>query len=108
MDVTADDPVHSGRDDAADQFSVAARSRSFWARSFWARVVLAVAVRPGLWFTAARVGLRSCPPRWWRDPPFIPRPDRAYLRFRFETAFGERGTPQVRDVIGYLRWCRER
>lgn len=65
-------------------------------------------VRPGLWLTAARVGLRACPHGWWRHAPFLPRPDREYMRFRFETAYGRTGRPEVRDVIGYLHWVADR
>ena len=45
---------------------------------------------------------------WWRKAPFLPLPDRAYLRWRMYTAYGdESAVPQVRDVIGFARWRRE-
>jgi len=45
---------------------------------------------------------------WWRTPPFLPFPDRAYLRWRMYTAYGDENTvPPVRDVIGFARWRRE-
>ncbi len=39
--------------------------------------------------------------------PFLPVPDRAYVRFRMETAYGARGTPRVEDLVTYLEWCRD-
>lgn len=45
---------------------------------------------------------------WWRTPPFLPLPDRAYLRWRMYTAYGEESAiPPVQDVIGFARWRRE-
>lgn len=45
---------------------------------------------------------------WWRLPPFLPVPDRAYLRWRMYTAYGdEAAVPPVADVIGFARWRRE-
>lgn len=45
---------------------------------------------------------------WWRKPPFLPLPDREYLRWRMYTAYGdEAAVPPVQDVIGFARWRRE-
>ena len=45
---------------------------------------------------------------WWRNPPFLPVPDRQYLRWRMFTAYGdENAVPPVADVIGFARWRRE-
>jgi len=45
---------------------------------------------------------------WWRLPPFLPLPDRTYLRWRMYTAYGsEDAVPPVEDVIGFARWRRE-
>jgi hypothetical protein len=44
---------------------------------------------------------------WWRRPPFLPLPDRDYLRFRLQTQYGDpnhRAEPG--DLITYLEWCR--
>jgi len=46
-------------------------------------------------------------PGWWHRPPFLPVPDEAYVRFRLQTAYGQRGEPHPEDVVSYLRWCRE-
>lgn len=46
--------------------------------------------------------------RWWTRLPFLPLPDRAYLRWRMYTAYGdENAVPPVRDVLRFARWRRE-
>jgi hypothetical protein len=62
-------------------------------------------VRPRLWVTALRQARRLARPIWWRRPPYLPLPDRDYLRFRFETQYGG-AAPDPRDVVAYLEWCR--
>lgn len=45
---------------------------------------------------------------WWRQPPFLPLPDRTYLDWRLHTAYGdEREVPPVEDVLRFARWRRE-
>ena len=45
---------------------------------------------------------------WWRQPPFLPLPDRTYLRWRMYTAYGdEAAVPPLRDVIRFVRWRRQ-
>lgn len=45
---------------------------------------------------------------WWRRPPFLPLPDRAYLRWRMYTAYAdEHAVPPAEDVIRFARWRRE-
>jgi hypothetical protein len=45
---------------------------------------------------------------WWRRAPFLPLPDRAYLRWRMYTAYAdEAAVPPVEDVIRFARWRRE-
>ncbi len=45
---------------------------------------------------------------WWRLAPFLPVPDRTYLRWRMYTAYGdERAVPPVEDVVRFARWRRE-
>jgi len=45
---------------------------------------------------------------WWARPPFLPLPDRAYLRWRMYTAYGdEEAVPPARDVERFARWRRE-
>lgn len=69
--------------------------------------MLAVVVRPWLWPVAVAQGARLARKGWWRRAPFLPLPDPDYLRFRLETAYGRHGQPEARDVVAYLRWCRE-
>lgn len=46
--------------------------------------------------------------RWWTQPPFLPVPDRTYLRWRMYTAYGdEAAVPPGEDVIRFARWRRE-
>ena len=45
---------------------------------------------------------------WWRRAPFLPLPDRDYLRWRMYTAYAdEDAVPPVDDVIRFARWRRE-
>lgn len=46
--------------------------------------------------------------RWWSRPPFLPVPDREYLRWRMYTAYAdEAAVPPAQDVIRFARWRRE-
>lgn len=72
---------------------------------FRLRALWCVALRPSLWPVALRQARRTARPGWWRRPPFLPFPDRGYLRFRLETQYGSGGTPRPDDVVEYLRWC---
>lgn len=68
----------------------------------------AVARRPGLWPTAVRQAFVLAPDRWWARRPFLPLPDRRYLRFRLVTQYGDADHPPVaRDVVDYLSWCQQ-
>jgi hypothetical protein len=73
----------------------------------WTRIAAAVVVRPRLWPVAVRQWFRIAPPGWWRQRPYLPRPPRRYVEFRFETAFGD-APARAEDVVAYLEWCRER
>ena len=67
----------------------------------------AVLVRPWLWPTAVRQGLALAAPGWWRRAPFLPVPDRSYLRFRMQTMYGDpERDPAGEDLVAYLEWCR--
>jgi hypothetical protein len=66
-----------------------------------------VVVRPTLWGTAVRQVFVLARPGWWHRWPFLPLPDRDYLAFRLQTAYGRRDAPlQAADVVSYLHWCR--
>lgn len=46
--------------------------------------------------------------RWWTRAPFLPLPDRGYVRWRMYTAYGEEdAVPPIEDVIRFARWRRE-
>lgn len=45
---------------------------------------------------------------WWATAPFLPLPDRTYLRWRMYTAYAdENAVPPAEDVIRFARWRRE-
>ena len=45
---------------------------------------------------------------WWSRPPFLPLPDRTYLRWRMFTVYAdEDAVPPVEDVVRFARWRRE-
>ena len=70
-------------------------------------VVGAVLRRPRLWPTAVRQWTRLVPTAWWRRRPFLPVPDREYLRFRRLTQYGDtEGPVSPGDVVNYLTWCK--
>jgi hypothetical protein len=47
------------------------------------------------------------PTGWWRRVPFLPVPDRSYLRFRIVTHLGDADRrPTADDVLNYLTWCQ--
>lgn len=81
---------------------------------------------PGSWVTLALVlaGRGAINPRlavdlfrtawafrrraWWSRAPFLPLPDRDYLRWRMYTAYAdEAAVPPAEDVIRFARWRRE-
>lgn len=71
------------------------------------RVLLTVLRHPSIWATAVRQAVVLAPRGWWRRRPFLPVPDREYLRFRMVTAYGMPDRdPEPDDVVTYLRWCR--
>ncbi|HKY47653.1 MAG TPA: hypothetical protein VJQ79_06685 [Acidimicrobiia bacterium] len=43
--------------------------------------------------------------RWWSRPPLLPVPDRAYLRWRAFTAYGDPDASIVSaDLASFLSW----
>lgn len=74
---------------------------------FWFRCTAALVRRPGLWPTALAQAVRMVAPGWWRRPPYLPRPDPGYVRFRIETAYGAGAVPSASDLVAYLEWCRD-
>lgn len=73
----------------------------------WVRAAFALCVHPELWATAVRQVFVLAVEGWWRRAPYLPVPDRAYLRFRLQTAYGDSDrSPDPQDLITYLHWCR--
>ena len=68
----------------------------------------AVVARPRLWPVAVSTARSLVGRHWWRQPPFLPLPDRHWLRFRLVTAYGGDGRQAMaaEDVITYLEWRR--
>ena len=79
----------------------------------WLSLALALAaprrVNPRLALDLLRTGLGVPAPRLVaRSAPFLPLPDRAYLRWRMYTAYGdEPRSRRSRTSIGFARWRRE-
>lgn len=70
-------------------------------------LVGAVVRRPDLWWTALGTLRRQAPDSWWKNPPFLPLPDRRLWEFRMITAYGRPDAVPVRsDVISFLEWSR--
>ena len=78
----------------------------------WPKLLLGLTLRavvnPRLAVDLLRTGWAFRRRGWWRSAPFLPTPDRAYLRWRMYTAYAdEDAVPPVRDVIAFARWRRE-
>lgn len=81
-------------------------------RGSWTTLCLTLAaralVRPRLALDLVAAGWAFRRRRWWASPPFLPLPDRTYLRWRMYTAYGEEDAlPPARDVERFARWRRE-
>ena len=71
------------------------------------RGVRAVLARPRLWAVAIVTARAALPVGWWRRRPFLPLPDRRYVRFRLLTQYGSADAePDPMDLVRYLEWCR--
>ena len=76
----------------------------------WLGLTTSLALRslrdPATGVALLRVGWRFRRRGWWRRAPFLPLPDRTYLRWRMHTAYGEHDVvPPAEDVIRYARWA---
>lgn len=71
--------------------------------------LVAVLIRPHLWATAATAFLQLAPRAWWKQRPFLPLPDRHWLAFRLETAYGGSGEQTIAadDLVTWLEWKRQ-
>jgi hypothetical protein len=73
-----------------------------------ARLTLRAVVRPRLALDLLRTAWAFRRRGWWRQPPFLPLPDRTYLRWRMYTAYAdESAVPPADDVMRFARWRRE-
>jgi hypothetical protein len=75
----------------------------------WPRLILALGFRslkkPSLGAALIRVAWRFRRRHWYRRPPFLPVPDRNYLRWRMLTAYGDPNVvPPPDDIARYARW----
>lgn len=65
-------------------------------------------INPRLAFDLLRTAWAFRRRNWWQSAPFLPVPDRQYLRWRMYTAYGEEeAIPPLEDVIAFARWRRE-
>jgi hypothetical protein len=84
------------------------RHQAVLSRRGWIVAAADVLAHPRLWPTAVVEARRMVPPAWWRRWPPLPVPDRDYLRFRMQTAYGDpQASPPAEDVVAWLRWCRQ-
>ena len=76
----------------------------------WGKLILALAGRsvanPATGLALVRVGWRFRRRDWYRRFPFLPLPDREYLRWRMYTAYGrDDAVPPAGDIVRYARWA---
>ena len=73
-----------------------------------ADLALRALVRPRLALDLLRTAWAFRSRGWWSRAPYLPLPDRSYLRWRMYTAYGdEAAVPPAEDVIRFARWRRE-
>ena len=79
-------------------------------RSSWLRLSLTLAARgivnPATAAALLGVAWRFRRRGWHTRFPFLPIPDREYVRWRMLTAYGdENAIPPAADVVRYARWA---
>ena len=76
--------------------------------SLTARLILRGALNPRLGVDLLRTAWAFRRRNWWSQAPFLPLPDRTYLRWRMYTAYAdENAVPPADDVVRFARWRRE-
>ena len=76
--------------------------------SLLARLAGRALVNPRLAVDLLRTGWAFRRRDWWKRAPFLPVPDRTYLRWRMYTAYAdENAVPPLDDVVRFARWRRE-
>lgn len=78
----------------------------------WPALVMRLAARclrdPRLALDLLRVTWRFRARDWYRRPPFLPLPDKAYMEWRMHTAYGDHhANPPSDDIERYARWTRK-
>jgi hypothetical protein len=78
----------------------------------WPALILSLAARavlnPRLALDLLRTAWAFRGRRWWARAPFLPVPDRTYLRWRMQTAYADdHAVPPAADVVRFARWRRE-
>ena len=74
-----------------------------------ARLVWRGVLHPRTGLALLRVGWRFRARDWYRHFPFLPLPDRTYVRWRMYTAYGdEAAVPSADDVERYATWAVRR
>jgi hypothetical protein len=69
-------------------------------------LALKALVRPALAADLLRVAWRFRSRGWYTRFPFLPLPDRDYVRWRMYTAYGDYDAiPPAQDVERYARWA---
>ena len=76
----------------------------------WTRLSLGLAARslrdPRLAVALTRVAWRFRARGWWHRFPFLPLPERKYMKWRMYTAYGdENAVPPAEDVARYAKWA---
>jgi hypothetical protein len=74
------------------------------------KLAVGLAVRslrhPSLAVDLVKVSWRFRHRRWYLRPPFLPLPEREYVRWRMDTAYGSSDAlPSVDDAERYVRWA---
>jgi len=76
----------------------------------WSRLSVTLALRsltrPRLALSLLRVAWRFRSRGWYMRFPFLPLPDKAYVRWRMYTAYGDYdAVPPAGDIERYARWA---
>jgi hypothetical protein len=90
---------------------VAGNAAPSYRGSWWrlvARLWVSALLRPRLALDLVATAWAFRRRRWWARPPFLPLPDRKYLRWRMYTAYAdEEAVPPAEDVVRFATWRRE-
>jgi hypothetical protein len=70
------------------------------------RLLGAALARPRVIGSLVRAAWRFRSRGWWCRWPFLPLPPRAYLDWRWHTAYGDTGSAPTAEEMGrYIRWA---